>query len=461
MTTAANQELQEEVVRLKSQLATRDRELTNLKTRLLASRNDEKRAAIVRIDQAVLDVHETESFEEALHVLALQSRLMIGAHQSAVSYVPDGDFERAIHTHSFSEKYEEYNTYDVMPTGAGIWGLVVKNRVTVRMTEQEVYSHQIFQNFSGLEDARGLEHPPMPGWLAAPVLGQDGGILGVIQLSDRFEGDFTEEEEDQLAKLTTLFAPTFELQKVNQRLQERASDLEQVSSELMRSNNELGEFAYVASHDLQEPLRMISSYMELLRRRYRDKLESGAQEFIDFAVDGAQRMQTLIEDLLTYSRAGAAGTTLASTDCEEALQRAMANLSAAIADTNAAVTHEPLPLVSGDPSQLTQLFQNLVGNSIKFAHDARPKVHISVARIEEGQQFSVTDNGIGIDPKYGERVFQVFQRLHARGEYEGTGIGLSICKKIVERHGGRIWVESRPGKGSTFHFTLMDETPRG
>ena len=195
----------------------------------------EKRAAIVRIEQAALEAHATGSFEEMLHVLVLQARLMIGAHQSAVSYVPHGNFEVATHTHSFSEKYEKYNNYDVMPTGEGIWSLVIETRGPVRMTEQELYSHSRFKHFSGLKDARGLEHPPMPGWLAVPMVGTDGVFLGVLQLSDKFEGEFTADDEEQLAKLATLFAPTFELQVLNQKLDKRAAALAERTTALKAS----------------------------------------------------------------------------------------------------------------------------------------------------------------------------------------------------------------------------------
>ena len=197
-----------------------------------SAKRGEKRAAIVRLEQAALEAHAAGSFEEALHVLALQARLMIGAHQAAVSYVPHGNFNAAIHTHSFSEKYEKYNTYDVMPTGEGIWSLVIESRAPVRMTEQELYSHPRFEHFSGLKDARELEHPPMPGWLAVPMASTERTFLGVLQLSDKFAGEFTADDEEQLAKLATLFAPTFELHHLNEKLQSRAVALEQRTAEL-------------------------------------------------------------------------------------------------------------------------------------------------------------------------------------------------------------------------------------
>jgi light-regulated signal transduction histidine kinase (bacteriophytochrome) len=233
------------------------------------------------------------------------------------------------------------------------------------------------------------------------------------------------------------------------------ANLLQKMEELNRSNEELGQFAYIASHDLQEPLRMVASYTQLLSRRYKGKLDSDADEFIAFAVDGASRMQRLIQDLLAYSRVGTKGRDLRTTSSEDALQQALLNLRNAIEDSSALVTHDPLPNVMADEMQLTQLFQNLVGNAIKYQDSGAPKVHISAAR-NGGKQwhFAVKDNGLGIDPQYFERIFGMFQRLHKREEFSGTGIGLAICKKIVERHGGNISVESQPGQGSTFRFAL-------
>ncbi len=231
--------------------------------------------------------------------------------------------------------------------------------------------------------------------------------------------------------------------------------------ELSRSNEELGQFAYIASHDLQEPLRMVASYTQLLSRRYTGKLDKDADEFIAFAVDGANRMQHLIQDLLTYSRVGTKVNDLRDISSEDALQRALVNLQSAIADSGALVTHDVLPTVQADETQLVQLFQNLVGNAIKYQSPGIPLVHISTDKNGGGKWiFSVQDNGIGIDPKYFERIFGMFQRLHKRDEFDGTGIGLAICKKIVERHGGNISVESKPGKGSTFRFTIPGSAGR-
>jgi light-regulated signal transduction histidine kinase (bacteriophytochrome) len=228
--------------------------------------------------------------------------------------------------------------------------------------------------------------------------------------------------------------------------------------ELARSNAELERFAYVASHDLQEPLRMVTSYLQLLEQLYADKLDAEANEFIHYAVDGAARMRSLIQDLLSYSRVNTKEQIFESVDCSVLLGRAIANLQIAIEESGAMITGNPLPEVRGDASQLTQLFQNLVSNAIKFRDPTRPlQIQINASRQEREWLFEVRDNGIGIEPQYRDRIFLLFQRLHHRADYPGTGIGLAVCKKIVERHGGRLWVESQPDQGSRFYFTIADQ----
>jgi PAS domain S-box-containing protein len=237
--------------------------------------------------------------------------------------------------------------------------------------------------------------------------------------------------------------------------------LHEAHEELKRSNQELEQFAYVASHDLQEPLRMVASYTQLLERRYESKLDANAREFMAYIVDGATRMKQLIEDLLAYSRVGTKGAEFSPASVEAALRRALYNLRTAIEEAGAAVTHDALPTLPADEGQLAQLLQNLMGNALKFRSASVPRIHLGVSETETDWQFEVRDNGIGIEPQYYERIFMVFQRLHNKGEYPGTGIGLAICKKVVERHGGRIWVQSRPAQGpnqgSSFFFTLPKE----
>lgn len=226
------------------------------------------------------------------------------------------------------------------------------------------------------------------------------------------------------------------------------------TQELSRSNKELEQFAYVASHDLQEPLRMVASYTQLIAQRYRGKLDSDADEFINYAVDGATRMQAIINDLLTLSRVSTRNTAFSAVDAKLSLDRALANLRLVIAETGTTIICDSMPVLNADGSQLAQLFQNLIGNAIKFHGSESPRVEIGAQQVDGEWVFHVRDNGIGIAPEYFERIFLMFQRLHTKKEYPGTGIGLTICKKIVERHGGRIWIESEQGKGTTFHFTI-------
>ncbi|MGH2582304.1 MAG: sensor histidine kinase [Anaerolineales bacterium] len=226
------------------------------------------------------------------------------------------------------------------------------------------------------------------------------------------------------------------------------------AEELARSNVELEQFAYVASHDLQEPLRMVSSYMQLLESRYADKLDEDAKEFIDYAVDGANRMQHLIQALLSYSRVGTRGKSAEPVESNEAVKEALQNLKVPVEERKPNVIVSDLPVVMADKEQLVQVFQNLISNAIKFRSRKRPVIRVDFKESNGFARFAVADNGVGFDSKHAERIFVIFQRLNSREQYDGTGIGLSICKKIVERHGGRIWAESEPGKGSTFFFTF-------
>lgn len=238
-------------------------------------------------------------------------------------------------------------------------------------------------------------------------------------------------------------------------MKEAQIELAEKAKELVRSNEELEQFAYVASHDLQEPLRMIGSYVQLVGKRIEAGKTDGLEEYMKFAVDGVARMQGLISDLLQFSRVNRKGNPFASVDMTETMKIVSAHLVKRIEETGATLTFDPLPVVNGDSFQLIRLFQNLVENALKFKAPGRsPIVHVSVQEKEHEWQFSIADNGIGIDNKFYTRIFVIFQRLHGRDEYEGTGLGLAICKKIVERHGGEIWVESEEGKGSTFYLTI-------
>ena len=251
-----------------------------------------------------------------------------------------------------------------------------------------------------------------------------------------------------------------ELKRREQALEEAHERASAYARELERSNRELEQFAYIASHDLQEPLRMVASYCQLLQRRYAGKLDKDADDFIEFAVEGARRMQQLVNDLLGYSRVGRRGVETESFPAGEALDLAVKNLSGAIAESGARIDAEPLPPIAADRGQIVQLLQNLIGNAIKFRRDEPPVIRVTAVLEQEPggapamARFTVADNGIGIAAEYLDRVFLIFQRLHERSKYPGTGIGLAIAKKVVENHGGRIWIEPTPGEGSRFNFTL-------
>ena len=239
---------------------------------------------------------------------------------------------------------------------------------------------------------------------------------------------------------------------------ERArEELDRQAQDLQRSNAELEQFAYVASHDLQEPLRKVASFCQMLERRYAGQLDERADQYIHYAVDGARRMQDLINDLLAFSRVGRMAHQHERVDLNEMLARAEGNLAARVEETGATIESGELPTVAGDPGLLALVFQNLVGNALKFHSDDPPHVRVDAARDGDGWELSVADNGIGIEPEYAERIFVIFQRLHTRVTYEGTGIGLAMCRKIVEHHGGRIWLDTDAHPGTTFRFTLPDD----
>lgn len=277
---------------------------------------------------------------------------------------------------------------------------------------------------------------------------RDGNSLLVRLQQNRISDSF-----GQVAGLRCTMLDVTMLRRQEELLKRQAADLE-------RSNAELEQFAYVASHDLQEPLRMVASFAQLLSRRCAGSLDSKADRYIGFMVDGAKRMQQLITDLLSLSRVGTSGGEFKEIDLDGVLSEVLLNLGRASHDEGAIVTLERLPSVVGDRGQIAQLFQNLIGNAMKFHGAEPPRVHVSVAETEQGWTVSVSDNGIGIAPEYSDRIFQIFQRLHSRDQYPGTEIGLAICRKIMERHGGRIWFDSVPGGGTTFRFTIPHRAGR-
>jgi signal transduction histidine kinase len=291
-----------------------------------------------------------------------------------------------------------------------------------------------------------------------------------MQRSDEI-GALSTAFDDMVQRLRDTLASRDELDHEVRERRHAEVQLRQALDELGRSNDDLERFAYVASHDLQEPLRMVTSYLGLVECRYADQLDSDGKEFIDFAVDGAQRMRALIESLLLYSRVDQVGGTFEVASCEQVLAQVIDDLRLNIASSGASITNDPLPDAEIDPNQFRQLLQNLIANALKFRGEQPPAVHITARRLEPvaaeaplragapGWMFSVHDNGIGLEPHYADRIFVIFQRLHQREAYEGTGIGLTICKRIVERRGGRIWVESSLGEGASFHFTVPDYKP--
>ena len=302
------------------------------------------------------------------------------------------------------------------------------------------------------------DHSPIYSFLGAPIVSPIR-LYGWLAVHNKCgANEFSAGDERLATALAAQVAVAYENALRYEAIQRHTSDLEQRvqerTTELQRSNAELEQFAYVASHDLQEPLRKVVGYTQLLAKRYQGKLDADADEFITYAVDGAKRMQQLIQDLLTYSRVGRLAEGLAPVNSEATLEQALHNLQATIEETSSIVTHDPLPTVVGDAGQFVQLMQNLIGNAIKFHGDQQPRVHVGVVCTDQEWVFSVRDNGIGIDPQYSDRIFRMFQRLHSQSAYAGTGIGLAICQKIVQHHGGRIWVESHPGQGAIFFWTI-------
>jgi signal transduction histidine kinase len=328
-------------------------------------------------------------------------------------------------------------TGDVAQTPEEFTNLVRRNFYDVILADYKL------PNWNGLESVEILRREG----LDIPVMMVSGAIgeLMAVECIKRGAADYV--LKDHLLRLPDCVRRAMREKRLR-------DENKQGQDELARSNRDLEQFAYVASHDLQEPLRMVATYTQLLAERYQGKLDADADKYIHYAVDGALRMQVLVRDLLAFSRVGRQGTELAETDCNKVMETVSQNLEAAIKDNGARVRYKPLPTVTADGSQLLQVLQNLIANAMKF-HGTEPPV-IQVACEKKGREwiFSVADNGIGIAPEHAETIFVIFKRLHTRTEYPGSGIGLSICKKIVEHHGGRIWVESAPGHGCTFYFTI-------
>ena len=297
-------------------------------------------------------------------------------------------------------------------------------------------------------------HSGLRSFISVPLIYKDETI-GVLHFSSVKPNTYSDYEVGMADLIAAQIAGAIENSHLHAETVEADRILQQQAQELARSNAELEQFAYVASHDLQEPLRVITGYVSLLEQRYSDKLDQDAREFIGFATDAAHRMRALIEALLEFSRVETHGNPFEKMDCNSALSEAIADLEVSIGESDAEITADTLPSVVGDQIQVTHVFENLISNAIKFRKDdCPPRIHISSSRAEDSWQISVADNGTGIRPRYQERIFGMFKRAHKRSKYPGTGIGLALCQKIVERHGGRIWVESELNQGSTFHFTI-------
>ena len=311
--------------------------------------------------------------------------------------------------------------------------------------------------------------PQWQGMEALDVVRREGLDIPLILVSGAL-GDVTAVEcikrgatdyvlKDGLARLPEAIRRALQEKRLLRLRRQAEEDLARKVDELARSNADLEQFAYIASHDLQEPLRMVAVYTQLLAERYRGRLDENADKFIGYASEGALRMQTLIRDLLAYSRVGRDGVACGRVDCEAAIEEVLLSLGPAIHESGAAVTHSALPVVWADRSQITQVFQNLIGNAIKFRGQEPPVISVQAEKADQQWLFSVSDNGIGLAPEYTQSIFIVFQRLHTRTEYAGNGIGLAICKKIIEHRGGKIWVESEAGRGSIFKFTMPCDDP--
>ncbi len=326
---------------------------------------------------------------------------------------------------------------DVAQTVEEFIDLVRKNSYDVVLADYKL------PNWNGMESVEVLrgEGLDVPVILVTGALGE----LTAVECIKQGAADYV--LKDHLTRLPDAVRRAIREKKLR-------ADHKQASEELARSNRDLEQFAYVASHDLQEPLRMVATYTQLLAERYQGKLDANADKYIHYAVDGALRMQKLVQDLLAFSRVGRQDTELRSTECQSAVEAALQNLEGALQESGAVVKYDPLPAVLADGSHLTQVFQNLIGNAIKFRGATQPVIQIRAEMKTREWVIAVEDNGIGIAAEQAENVFVIFRRLHTREEYSGNGIGLSICKKIIERHGGRIWVESEPGQGSKFKFTL-------
>lgn len=433
---SANANLSQQVARRTAQL-------------LQASRTERLRAnQMMQLATASRELIGASDLNASLRSAAHHARHIVPSHQSTVCIRRDGSRAQMLNAVDLSDKYENYRRGGASPSGEGMHRLVLECNKPIRATQTELESHPNCEVFATSSPSQ----VPLRGLLAIPLIAQDGVILGLLQLSDKEQGDFSAEDEAILTQFAQTVSLVIELHESHAQLERRVSER---TAELNRSNKELEQFAYVASHDLKEPLRMVSSYSRLLAEEYEHLLDAEGQKYIGYATDGAKRMQQLIDDLLTYSRVGRAADLPEIVDMNVVADHVRDNLRTLIESHEATlVIQEPLPTVEANKTLMLQLLQNLIGNAIKFCGDEPPEVYVCCDEVEDNYIFSVRDNGIGINPQHQSRVFHVFQRLHSREKYEGTGIGLAVCKKIVEQCGGDIWLESEVDKGTTVNFRL-------
>jgi len=407
----------------------------------------------------IYDITERKIAEEALEKSKIQFQVLMNNLKSGVALVDEtGQF--SLVNPAFMKMFgldEEMDIFNVNSQNWDKWKVYGEDNNLLKLDEHPVRKSIL----TGETVENQLVSVLNPGsnkliWMlisAEPVFNYDGSINYVIcTYHDFTERKLAENHKEILLKKEQHL--TDKLKQSNQELLDIQQKLTNTINKLEISNSELQQFAYVASHDLKEPLRMVTSFLQLLKQRYKYELDSDANEFIDFAVDGAKRMHNLIEDLLAYSRIMTQGKEFTNVDMNYVLKQVQINLKVSIDENSALVTHDTLPIVKADESQMIQLMQNLLENSLKYRGEKIPKIHVSAVEEEDEWIFSVNDNGIGINPKHSEKIFMIFKRLHTNQEYAGTGIGLAIIKRIVDRHFGRVWVESELGKGSTFYFTI-------
>ena len=404
----------------------------------------ERARALHSLVGAVREITASTELDRLLERILHGAKELTGARYAALGIIDETE-EKLVRF--ISEGIDEATKMAIgpLPTGRGILGLLTNQEDALRL--KDLTGHPASVGFPA-------HHPPMQSFLGVSIRAHDR-VFGRIYLTEKHGADeFSELDGEIISALAANAGKAIDQALLVEQIQTAENQLRELNSELIRSNAELQQFAYVASHDLQEPLRMVASYTQLLAKRYTGKLDSDADEFIAYAVDGATRMQRLINDLLAYSRVTSQGKTFEEVDCDLLLDGVLSTLHLTIEENHAVITHDVLPKVTADGGQLGQLLQNLVSNAIKFHGADPPRVHVSAERRNHEWLFSVRDNGIGLDPQFADRIFVIFQRLHNREEYPGTGIGLALCKKIVERHGGKIWVESQVGRGATFYFTI-------